>query len=342
MNKILIISIISIFMASVIRLPLMETKPATRVDESTPLSTVLEQLGDKPVDKPDMNMKGVSVERGRDLFTGGHTIGPNGVRTPEQSPHFKCVACHNTQREDPDLMKSDPEARLDYVKLHGAKLLQGTTVWGIYNRTSFYNGDYFRKYGDLVYKTRNNIREAIQLCAIACSQGRHLKDWEVESILAYYQSIGLKTGDLSLQKADYQVINDAMNTGAGKEKALAMLKTKYRTDSPATFVLPPTDIKKGYGNKGNVERGKTIYDLSCLHCHERKIYSYFELDQDKMSFRFLKKFMSRYSRYSLYQVGRWGTEPMHWKRAYMPFYTAEKLSNQQIEDLRTYIEMAAE
>jgi mono/diheme cytochrome c family protein len=344
MNKLLAISLISIFFAWIVRIPMTENKPAAvRVEAATPLSLVLEQLGDKPQPKPNMNIKGVSVERGRELFTGGRTTSPNGTRTPEQSPYFKCIACHNTQREDPDLAKSDdPNARLQYVKDHNLKFLQGTTMWGIANRTSFYNGDYFRKYGDLVKKTRNDIREAIQLCAIACSQGRTMKDWEVESVLAYYWSLEIKTGDLDLQKSDYQAINDAINTGVGKEKLISMLKSKYKQDSPATFVLPPTDLKKGYGLKGNIERGKIIYDLSCLHCHARKVYSYFELDQDKMSFKFLKKAMTQYSRYSLYQVGRWGTEPMHWKRAYMPFFTAEKMSNQQIEDLRLYIETASE
>ena len=39
--------------------------------------------------------------------------------------------------------------------------------------------------------------------------------------------------------------------------------------------------------------------------------------------------------------GRLGTHPEDEKKAYMPNYTRERLSDQQIEDLRSYIEERA-
>jgi len=56
-----------------------------------------------------------------------------------------------------------------------------------------------------------------------------------------------------------------------------------------------------------------------------------------MTFRFLEKHLFVYDRYSIYQVVRWGTSPLTGKKAYMPQYTAEKMSVQQLEDLRAYI-----
>ena len=51
--------------------------------------------------------------------------------------------------------------------------------------------------------------------------------------------------------------------------------------------------------------------------------------------------MKIYDQRSIYHVNRYGTKPMGGKKAYMPHYTLEKMSNQQLEDLRAYIlEMA--
>ena len=93
----------------------------------------------------------------------------------KQSKHFVCTSCHNIQKEDPDLSIADPQARLEYARDMELPYLPGTTLYGAVNRTSFYNGDYEKKYGDLVKPARNNLREAIQLCAVECSQGRALR-----------------------------------------------------------------------------------------------------------------------------------------------------------------------
>ena len=124
---------------------------------------------------------------------------------------------------------------------------------------------------------------------------------------------------------------------------MKLLKSKYLVASPATFVKPPEDRKEGYeGIEGNAENGKLVYELSCLHCHENGRYAFFVLDDSKESFKYLKKHIGRYSHASLYQVARYGTSPLNGKRTYMPKYMEEKLSNQQLEDLREYIEWRGE
>ena len=45
--------------------------------------------------------------------------------------------------------------------------------------------------------------------------------------------------------------------------------------------------------------------------------------------------------HSIYQVIRYGTPPKGGKEAYMPQYTAEKMSDQQMADLRAFIESEA-
>lgn len=298
-----------------------------------------------PNHMPDESIAGASAEKGEDIVKKGIAAKPSGGKTGTQSNHFVCTSCHNVELEDPDLLKSDPEARLSYVAKNGLPFLQGTTLYGAVNRSSFYNGDYEKKYGDLVEPTRNNLREAIQLCAIECSQGRKLKDWELESVLRYLWTLEFKMDDLGFSEMEYEKLNDLKKhyQGGINETAISLINSKYLRGSPAHFVTPPEDRKEGYsGLTGNPENGKLIYNLSCLHCHENERYSFFNLDDSKMSFSYLKRHFKKYSHASVYQVARYGTSPLPGKRAYMPQYTKEKMSDQQLEDLRAYIEQQAE
>ncbi len=313
--------------------------PTLVVSEETPVSKVLLELGDAPADHlPDLSIDGASAEVGRDIVLTGVAQKPGWGKTNKQSNHFVCSSCHNIEREDPDLSISDPQARLEYVRDHNLPFLQGTTLYGAVNRTSFYNGDYEKKYGALVEPARNNLREAIQLCAVECSQGQALQPWEMESVLAYLWTIELKLKDLNISDKELNKINQALQQNSMTVEAIKMIKSKYLAGSPATFVTPPDDRKEGYPLEGNADNGKLIYDLSCLHCHANERYSFFELDSSRFSFQFLERHMPRYTRYSVYQVARWGTSPIPGKMAYMPNYTKEKMSDQQMEDLRAYID----
>ena len=308
-------------------------------DGSMAVDDVLRKLGEghSPF-KAQENLSGVSIERGKALVYEGY-YHEKGKFSKLQSKHFACIACHNTVKEDPDLSISNPETRLDYAIKNNLPFLQGTTLYGAVNRSHFYNGDYFKKYGDLVIPTKNNLREAIQLCAIECSQGRRLKPAELESVLAYMWTLELKLDDLNFNDAEKDAIVRSIKNGEDTETAIEAIKGKYLDGSPATFVDAPEDRKKGYGPVGNPDNGKWIYELSCLHCHAEKKFSFFELDKSTSSFEFLRRHFSKYNKYSVYQVARYGTSPLNWKHAYMPQYTKQKMSDGQMEDLRAYVEL---
>lgn len=314
--------------------------------ESDSVAALLVDLGDQPVShQPDMTIPGVSAERGADLVLRGITQNAKGNTTERQSKHFVCTDCHNVQREDPDLAHPDAQARLQYVSEKGLPYLPGSPLYGAVNRTHFYNDDYQQKYGDLVLKARTNLREAIQLCAVECSQGRGLEPWELESVLAYLWTIDLKLGDLNLSSAEMQQLEQARRVGSGPaaEAAITLLKSRYLDRSPATFVTPPENRKTGYPevNPGDPANGKLIYESSCLHCHAPGRVAFYRLDNAQQTLQFLARHAPRYTRYSIYQVIRYGTSPIPGKGTYMPNYTAQKLTDQQVEDLRAYIDAKA-
>lgn len=266
-------------------------------------------------------------------------LGSNGQR---QSKHFVCTSCHQVVPEDPNFLSHDPEARLQYAIENDLAFLPGTTLYGVVNRKSYYNGDYDKKYGDLVKSARSDLRAAIQLCATECAQGQPLKEDEMESVLLYLHKIGLRLGDLALNDYEKKQLQYALADNSKRSATIKLLESKYAAASPATFVLPPEDRKRGYAvEPPRPALGGAIYARACLHCHENQRYAFFELSEDVFTYDYLLKHFPRYTRYSTYQVVRYGTSPIPGKKAYMPHYTAERMSNQQVEDLKAYLQQAA-
>lgn len=312
-------------------------------DENSTVTQVLSDLGE-PHQKHFIKPTKEQIKKGEEIVKVGYTTDTKGRKTTKVSKHYVCTSCHNLQREDPILSESNPETRLPYVKEHKIPFLQGTTFWGITNRESWYNDDYVKKYGDEKIAAANkDLREAIQLCAIECSQGRPMEAWEIEDVLAYYTSLELKMSDLDLTKADWEKLKKDGSESSKKEATIAWLKEKYATKSPATFYDSPKSKTAGYeGTKpGNPAIGKDIYDLSCQYCHQAKDkdlgVSHLVLDDSKLSFQFLKSKMFRTSHMSIYQIIPYGTYAIPGYRPYMPHYPLEKMSKQQVEDLRAYI-----
>ena len=300
---------------------------STSIDEEMTVNSLLESKGvDFSDKKPNLSLEGVSAEVGESIFHNGFSGNPKGGKSKKQSKHFVCSSCHNVVKEDPDLSIVDPQARLEYTSSKGLPFLQGSTMYGAVNRTTYYNGDYEKKYGDLVHAARNDIRNAIQLCATECAQGRALKDWEIESLLAYLWTLEYNLEDIGLDK------ETAASIG------VEGIQARFLQGSPATFVPPPSDRKIGTGLIGNPDNGALIYNNGCLHCHYQGKYSFFHLDDSKLSFKHLKRTMPKYGRHSIYQVIRWGVPTKSGKSSYMPQYTQEKMSDQQLADLRAYIE----
>ena len=332
--------VMGLFLGSMLFLSMVLAPRAFKIEGNDSVYELLKKLGDQEsLPKPKPIDKRVTIKAGEGLVLYGATNGKPGLIKGRQSKHFVCTSCHNIVKEDPDLSKVDPQARLLYARDNNLPYLPGTSLYGAVNRTSFYNGDYEKKYGDLVKPARNNIREAIQLCAVECSQGRALKDWELESVMAYLWTLELKVDDLNLTNREKTAIEEAISNGSNQTAAIQTLKGKYLKGAPATFITPPPNRTKGYEDvkKGDPENGKLLYDLSCKFCHESGRYAFFELDDSWFSFRFMEKHLDRYTRYSLYQVARYGTSPLNGKKAYMPLFTEEKMNNQQVEDLKAYI-----
>ncbi|MEN8787400.1 MAG: cytochrome c [Flavobacteriales bacterium] len=293
---------------------------------------------------PKNKLDSAKIAQGKNLVTQGF-LNPENKKTFEtrQSRYFVCTDCHNIQREDPDLSKSDPEARLAYVAKNKLKFLPATTLYGTVNKKHWYNDDYSKKYGSLVIPARDTLKNAVQLCAVVCSQGRELTQQEMEAVMHFLNSIGYETNELNLTDSEKTHIAKAISepTNSNKEDAVRILKSKFLDYSPATFMNPQSLEERGLGKTGNASRGKQIYELSCMTCHKEGGVTNYKLSDDKLTHKHLKFWSGTHKTFSIYDITRKGTYSKNGYKPYMPNYTKERLSDQQLEDLMAYInEMA--
>jgi len=220
-------------------------EPHDKFEQDKSVAVIEETFGkDYSKKKPNTKLKGVSAAVGEDIVKYGISKRPGEKKSRRQSKHFVCTSCHNVEREDPNLAFPTPEARLNYTIEKGLPFLQGTTLYGAVNRDSYYNGDYEKKYGELIKPARHDIRGAIQLCAVECAQGRKLKDWEIESVLAYLWTIDLKVKDVNLTDIDKDFLGYILENMGDKDKGLKLLDDKYAKKSEATFLDPKAHLRK--------------------------------------------------------------------------------------------------
>ena len=333
--------IMCLFISTIIMMSPLLLQQTYAWDTNTPVSKVLESLGDPP---PDHAIKYTEamVKKGKDIVLKGQTIRPDGSLSEKQSVYFVCTDCHNIKREDPDPRYSDPTARLSYAIKNNLQFLPGTTLYGMVNRTSWFNDSYILLYGDIVLPGHNDLREAVQICSEVCSSGRRLKKWELDSLMAYFWTIELKLGDLNLSADDWKKLKKAEADPVRYKDLIPWLKSFYFKASPATFDSPPEKLSIGYrGLVGDPGRGEDVYKLACLNCHaEEGGSSHYELDLSIHTIRPLYENRAKQNRRSFYNAIRDGIY-FKYVRPYMPQYSLERMTDQQIEDLNAYLESKA-
>lgn len=307
------------------------------ISDDTPVWTVLNKLGKPLPGHAPAQVDQELVQKGMEIVTKGFTTDPQGKQTKRQSKHFLCTHCHNTVLEDPDPKFVDPMARLKHAQRNQLPFLPGTTLYGCANRTTWYNDDYQIKYGSLVIPAKDTLRNAVQVCATECSQGRALEDWEMEAVLQYLWSIQLKVKDLNLPPTQRKQLDNIPTDATARAELLKDIEAFFASKSPAHTMEPLNTDKRKVGEGGNPEDGKYVFEKSCMHCHGPGQATNFELDDNMLDFKFLKNNLDKYTRFSIYNIIRKGTYPQPGYRPYMPYYTKERISDDQIEDLAAYI-----
>ncbi|UKN03226.1 cytochrome c [Paracrocinitomix mangrovi] len=254
------------------------------------------------------------------------------------SKYFVCTDCHNIVLETDDPADESPDRVLKYSMKNKVPFLPGSTFYSMYNKEHWYNGDYDKKYGDLVKNTRDTLYNAIQLCATQCSQGRELEFWEIRCIIHYYKTLELKISDLVFTSQELNQLS-ALNE-KNKKDGVKLLKSKYNTYNDAHFGTSKIPVIPDY--QPNFESGKYIYEGGCLHCHAYgKGITNFDLGMDKLSFKFLAAKKEKYNSFSISHITRYGTYSISGRKQYMPQYTFENMSDKQMLDLIYFIETKA-
>lgn len=325
------LSILTIFIVTVVSTAFI-SQNKNKVNPEDSVYQLLLKWGYKPV-KHELTYTPEQVDIGKQLIEVGKSKTPEGKVSKRISKHFVCTDCHNTVREDKSLFAPTPEDRLDYAVKNNIPFLQGTTLWGIVNRETWYNDDYKVKYGSLVDSARHSLKGSIQLCAKECSQGRTLDQWELDAILAYLWDNELKIKDLELNDTDLSKLDAEPN-----DKKIELLRSKYMLASRAHFSKPPADKMKGFDYWGDPVKGEQLFHNSCQVCHDKNGPSKVEFDDSKATKRAFWNGLN--SHHSIYDIVRDGTHPYNGHKPYMPLYPKERMSDKQIEDLKAYFKTA--
>ena len=299
------------------------------------LEDVLVQVGKEKsnhyLEKMDMD----SVQMGYEMVTYGQLKDKSNKRI---SKFFVCTDCHNQVKEVQNLSNQSADERIKYGIKNDIPFLPASTFYGLYNTEHWYNGDYASKYGDLVKPTRDTLFNAIQLCAVQCSQGREMENWEIRAVLHYLKSIEIKVGDLKLPADKLNILKRTYEMGKNSDfdNYFYDYKKWYPTINDATFGdLNPVKPKN---HTVNLENGKYIFDNGCLHCHGMgKDITNFEFDTDKLTFSFLNSKLEKNNHFTIPYIVRKGTYAVSGRRQYMPQYPLEKMSDNQLFDLIGYV-----
>ena len=194
----------------------------------------------------------------------------------------------------------------------------------------------------MTLNARDTLSNAIQLCSKYCSSGRYLKDWELDALMHYFKKNELKVNDIDLTDSELKAIANLENTSAEDRETFAKkIMSKYRQSYSATFLDPIQRDKRKYGEGGDAQNGEAIYDKSCISCHAYKRVTYLSLDKGKLSGDMFWRNIRNYSDKSLYQIVRYGTHSKFGRKQYMPLFTKEKMSDEQLNDLVAYIKQLA-
>ena len=317
-------------------------EPKFEITSSTRVWDVMTRLGKVKVNVADPKKKG-SASKGQQLVTRGWTLNLKARRTPKTSKKFTCVACHSIEDEHPSPAVIDPQKRLEHADTMDMPFLPGPPFKGIVNRIRFFNDDYQKifehKKADDVKISHQNIRMAIRTCNALYAKGRELEDWEVESILEFFWTMELRMGMLDVSSEDKATIITAIETNKDNSRAVNIMRRYYPEVYPVTLVppIPVSERKKISPVLNSFSNGKRLYRRACLHCHAGKRYSRFKLDMKQKTFKFLKKYMDKENtRYSIYSGMRYAPGQKT-ERLGPPHYSSQRMSDQQIQDLRFFV-----
>jgi mono/diheme cytochrome c family protein len=284
---------------------------------------------------------------GRELLVNGQVKSPPYGAGPSAplAKAYRCVHCHNLRREDEKLTEPDPEARARYVLAEEPaeperrdgktlSLTPGTTLWGAVNRGSYYNGTHSRyrglKLDDGARVDPTSLADAVKVCCRYSSGGRFPEGWELDSILTHLWDLEVRLRDLGLAEAAERKVLDAVNGGRAGPlgEARGLLRRSFLREAEAKKTPRPSRAEGDrveYGKapfNGDARLGEFLYRSACAGCHAAggvNDVSGAKLVADDGKFHKLV----------------WdGSEP---DGAYMPFFSAQRLSQQQAADIRAYL-----
>ncbi|MEM6916631.1 MAG: cytochrome c, partial [Verrucomicrobiota bacterium] len=254
------------------------------------------------------------------------------------SEYFFCADCHSSEREQ-SLLSDSPSAAelLHFAHEKELPLLPGPTFAGITNRDAFFESEMATSL-DSPSGVNSSLEKAVQFCSTTLAQGRQLNALEMQSVLAYLHSLEWRVGDLGFRGADLAELKRRSLNPREYRSIRDDLRKRFPTRAKSTQGELPADSGSGYASRAtrDPKRGDLVWSRACLHCHGAEGASpHFFGDRDS-TWEKLQRLFEDGTVYLHIREGSKRESGVH-----MPPYPDEKLGEQEIEDLRAFIELQA-
>lgn len=276
------------------------------------------------------------VEQGRQLFENGYVTQDDGTLSSKVSDAFVCYDCHNLGRETESNLEYSPEKRLDYGLKNGLQYKMGATFWGVTDRVVWFSGSFIENSSaDTLASYRTSLRGAVRFCTKELAKGRALEDWEVESLIHFANSLRWKMVDLQLDDQVFGILKNFFDEGRTVKKVISTIRLNTLERVQNTAV---PEIKKGartYGETGDPDSGKVIYNQVCMPCHGKEENGLNIIPNSKSEEKRFLKMLKKNDQRSLYVSLRNGLSDSGWKQYHR--FSWERLSDTQIENLVSFI-----
>jgi mono/diheme cytochrome c family protein len=288
------------------------------------------ELGGEPSPHaaPDSSL----AARGERLVVRGYVDDP----LERLSEHHVCIDCHAVDREDPDLTRADPDARLAYLADRSTPLLPASTLYGAVNRTGWYGGYWAERYREVdgIEPARRDLRAAIAFCARECARGREPSAAEVDAILAYLWTRQLTVDDVGLSTTEVDRMRRRRRP-ARRRAAWAEVAARFRDVMPASAVPPA--VTRAALSGGDPDVGALVFDKSCLHCHGDRPGAPSEgsFTHSLDTYLFVANNAARGR--GVHYVLRTGVHGYGGDEPYMPEFVKERLSDAQVAGLVAFL-----
>jgi len=276
----------------------------------------------------------VLARQGLQLFFTGKYMNADNTWSRPVMTKLQCGDCHSVETDVDTLLFNSVEKRADHSRTNRKNRFVGSTMKGVVNRESWFNGTLYDGYDFLGFEARANLKHAVKFCAVKNGGANRveLTDLESDMLINYFKTLGLELSDLKMPDGYSALVAGAYGRGEPNKKMLSVVGLRYLHKLPHTKVEPIARKERKLGRTDDSQSGKYLFESTCSHCHGSGKIEEFSPDRMKK----IKSDLSKDNYRSVYNILR-GETGKNTSIGLQHHYSGEMLADAEIEQIVGYL-----